>query len=143
VPSVRWFGGDGARAREAVVDPVSSGDIDRDMEEEKTSVSFLPENPERRLENDRVRWPVLEAGDGATGDGGSGVVWGEDTDDDCGASEKGVEAGQNPKIGSAGEDLLNDVDLLCAMGDAGMDKEEAETVCVDFDLGAVPPDEER
>jgi hypothetical protein len=51
--------------------------------------SFLPENPERKLENDRVRWPILAVGDGATGDGGSGVVWGEDTDDDCSTRERG------------------------------------------------------
>jgi hypothetical protein len=115
--------------------------------ENRTSDSFLLENPERRFEDDRLRWSILEVGDGATGDSGSGIIWGVDVVDACGAwmRELGeeIEGVKNPWVGSAG-DVLNDIDRLCGdevMGDAGMDTEEAETACVVLDLAVVPPEE--
>lgn len=49
--------------------------------------------------------------------------------------EKSYQKLNNPRVGSAGNVILSDVD-----GDAGMDTEEAETVCVDLELTVVLTD---
>jgi len=82
---------------------------------------------------------MLEVSDGPTGGGGSDVIWGvESTDDDCDGSEKGLREVNNPRVGRAVDDVLNDIDRLwrvMAVG-AGMDTEE-EAVCVGLVLVAV------
>jgi hypothetical protein len=56
----------------------------------------------------------------------------------CDESEKGLREVNNPRLGRAGDGVLNDIDRLwyVMVGDAGMDTEEVE-VCVDLDLVAM------
>jgi hypothetical protein len=134
-PIVRWL------------DEVDGGARAGEEEEErnKTSDNFLLGNLERRFEDVRVRWPMLEVSDGPTGGGGGGVIWGvESADDNRDASEKGLGVVNNPWVG--GDDILNDIDRLwyVMVGDADMDTEEA-VVCVDLGLAVmlVLPDEDE
>ena len=79
---------------------------------------------------------MLEVVDEPTGGGGSDAIWGvEFADDTRGVSEKGLDVVNNPRVGDAGNDVLNDIDRLwyVTVGDAGMDTEEVAT-CVDLDL---------
>lgn len=90
---------------------------------------------------------MLEVNDGPTGGGGSGVIWGVDpADDNRDASEKGLGEVNNPRVGGAGDDVLNDIDRLWygMVGDAGVDTEEA-AVCVDLGLAVMLelPDEDE
>ena len=117
---------------------VDGGDARVGEEEDKTSDNFLLENPERRFEDVRLRWPMLELSGGPTGGAGIEEIWDvESADDDCDASEKGLRVVNNPRVGvgRTGDDVLNDIDRLwyVTVGDAGMDTEEVAT-CVDLDL---------
>ena len=85
-----------------------------------------------------------EVNDGPTGGGGGDDIW--VVESNCDASEKGLREVNNPRVGGAGGDVLNDIDLLwyVMVGDAGMDTEEA-AVCVDLVLAVmlVLPDEDE
>ena len=82
---------------------------------------------------------MLGVSDGPTGGGVSGAIWGvESADDNCDASENGLRVVNNPRVGIAGNAVLNDVDRLwyVVVGDAGMDTEDA-AVCVNLDLAVM------
>ena len=82
---------------------------------------------------------MLEVVDEPTGGGGSDAIWGvEFADDTRGVSEKGLGVVNNPRVGDAGNDVLNDIDRLwyVMVGDAGMDTEEA-AVCVGLGLAVL------
>ena len=53
-----------------------------------------------------------EVSDGPTGCGGDDI-WDVESDDDIwGASAKGLSVVNNPRVGRAGGDMLNDIDRL-------------------------------
>jgi len=76
---------------------------------------------------------MLEVSDGPTGGdggGGGGVIWGmESADDNRDASEKGLGEVNNPRVGSAGDDLW-----YMMVRDTGMDTEGRSSMCR-FGLG--------
>ena len=81
------------------------------------------------------------------GGGGDDDIWDvESVDDNCDASEKGLRLVNNPRVGRAGGNMLNDIDRLwyVMVGEAGTDTEEV-AVCVYLDLAVmlVLPDEDE